>query len=127
MISHLPQCTKNFLLKMLNRFWILGVYPNFWKTSVIIPFIKAGKDACLPKSYRPIALTSCVGKIYERMINARLVWYLDAKNLLSNRQFGFRKNKSTIDPMMILSREIQNAFAVQNQTVTVFFYLGKSL
>ncbi|MGL5407107.1 MAG: RNA-directed DNA polymerase, partial [Propionibacteriaceae bacterium] len=94
--------------------------------SIIVRVLKPFKDSFLPKNYRPIALTSCVSKIYERMVNARLVWYLDSKNLVSNRQFGFRKNRSTSDPLMFLTREIQNAFAVQNQTVAVFFDLEKA-
>ena len=48
------------------------------------------------------------------------------KKLLSNRQFGFRKNRSTMDPLMILSREIQNSFAAQKQTIEVFFDLEKA-
>ena len=61
------------------------------------------------------------------MVNARLVWYLESKNLLSNRQFGFRKNRSTIGPLMFLTREIQNAIALQNQTIAVFFDLKKPM
>ena len=60
------------------------------------------------------------------MVNIRLVWYLESKELLSNRQFGFRKNKSTLDPLLCLSREVQNAFAVQHQTVVVSFDLEKA-
>ena len=126
MISNLPKVTKKFLLDILNNFWRTGTSPKSWKISIIIPVLKPLKDSSLPQSFRPIALTSCVSKIYERMVNTRLVWYLESKNLLSNRQFGFRKNRSTIDPLMILSREIQNAFAAQNQTIAVFFDLEKA-
>ncbi|XP_076057625.1 uncharacterized protein LOC143035044 [Oratosquilla oratoria] len=41
-------------------------------------------------------------------------------------QFGFRKNHSTLDPLLILSREIQNAFARRHQTIGVFFDLEKA-
>ena len=126
MISNLPKVTKKFLLDILNNFWCTGTSPKSWKISIIIPILKPFKESSLPQSYRPIALTSCVSKIYERMVNTRLVWYLESKNLLSNRQFGFRKNRSTIDPLMMLTREIQNAFAVQNQTIAVFFDLEKA-
>ena len=126
MIFHLPRSTKQFLLDILNSFWFLGTSPKSWKISILVPVLKPLKDSYLPKNYRPIALTSCVCKIYERMVNARLVWYLESKNLLSNRQFGFRKNRSTIDPLMFLTREIQNAIALQNQTIAVFFDLEKA-
>ena len=126
MISHLPQTSKKFLLCVLNEFWCSGSSHRSWEVSVIIPVLKPNKDSSLPKNYRPIALTSCVCKLYERMVNNRLVWYLESRNLLSNRQFGFRKNRSTIDPLLILTREIQNAFANQNQTIAVFFDLEKA-
>ena len=126
MLFNLPQSTKQFLLEILNYFWSSGTSPESWKISIIIPILKPLKESSLPKSYRPIALTSCVSKVYERMVNARLVWVLESKNLLSNRQFGFRKNRSTLDPLMIITREIQNAFAVQSQTIAVFFDLEKA-
>ena len=126
MVSHLPSCSKDFFLNVLNEYWFSGSSPKTWKTSVIIGILKPGKDSSLPNSYRPIALTSCVGKIYERMINTRLVWFLESRNVLSNRQFGFRKNRSTLDPLLFLTREIQNAFAVQGQAIGVFFDLEKA-
>ena len=126
MIFNLPNSTKTFLLDILNNFWCSGTSHKSWKISIIIPVLKPMKDSSLPKNYRPIALTSCISKIYEHMINARLVWHLEYKNLLFNRKFGFRKNHSTVDPLMILSQEIQNAFAIQNQTIAVFFDLEKA-
>ena len=93
MIFNLPRSTKQFLLDILNSFWFSGTSPKSWKISSIVPVLKPLKDSYLPKNYRPIVLTSCACKIYERMVNARLVWYLESKNLLSNRQFGFRKNR----------------------------------
>ena len=48
----------------------------------MIPIPKPGKDPTNPTNYRPIALTSCM----ERMINRRLVWYLESHKLLTNVQ-----------------------------------------
>ena len=126
MIIHLPECTKIFLLDILNGMWTSHTSPESWDLSVLIPGHKPGKNPELPQNYRPIALTSCMCKLLERMINNRLVWYLESKNLLSNRQFGFRKNRSTLDPLLMLSRQIQNAFARHHQTIGVFFDLEKA-
>ena len=126
MIAYLHESSKNFLLESLNGLWRSHTSPDTWKGSVVIPSYKPGKDPENAKNYRPIALTSVICKLFERMVNNRLVWYLESKNLLSNRQFGFRKNRSTLDPLLMLSREIQNAFAKQNQVVGVFFDLEKA-
>ena len=38
----------------------------------------------------------------ERMINDRLVWFLESNNLISKNQAGFRKNHSTNDHLVRL-------------------------
>ena len=51
---------------------------------------KPGKDPTDPKNYRPIALTICLCKLLEKMINNRLVFILKQRNLISSWQSGFR-------------------------------------
>ena len=126
MLSNLPECSKTFVLDIFNGFWKYHSYPSSWKVEVVVPALKPGKNPELPTSYRPIALTSCLCKVFERMVNNRLMWLLESKKLLTNRQFGFRKNKCTLDPLLMLSREIQNAMAIQNKTVGIFFDLEKA-
>lgn len=47
-----------------------------------------------------------MAKIYEHLIARRLANELDEKHCLSNLQFGFRKNKSTIDAMLEITKEV---------------------
>ena len=126
MLKHLPESSKSFLLKIINKIWETGILPESWKLSLIIPVIKPNKDPLQATSYRPIALTSCVCKLVEKMINTRLVWYLETEGLLSPFQFGFRKNRSTLDPLLQLSNQIQQGFASKCQTIGVFFDLEKA-
>ena len=126
MLKHLPENAKNFLLKTINRIWDTGILPKSWKLSLIIPVKKPNKNATDASSYRPIALTSCICKLMENMINVRLVWYLEKNNLISPFQFGFRKNRSTLDPLLRLSNQIQQGFANHKQTIGVFFDLEKA-
>ncbi|XP_064462135.1 uncharacterized protein LOC135372457 [Ornithodoros turicata] len=71
--------------------------PSAWKTATIIPILKPGKDSSTPSSYRPIALTSCIGKTFELIVNNRLVHYLEENNCLSEFQCWFRMGCSTTD------------------------------
>ena len=62
----------------------------------IIPILKSNKPPDEPKSYRPISLTSCLGKLEERMVNARLYWFLESSNILCHEQAGFRKGREIV-------------------------------
>ena len=54
-----------------------GHFPLSWSQAIVIPIPKPGKDNTDPNNYRPIALTSCICKTMDRMINKRLVWFLE--------------------------------------------------
>ena len=93
----------------------------------LFPIPKPGKDNTDPNNYRLIALTSCVCKTIERMINKRLVWFLKSNNILSNIECGFRKTRSTIDHLVGLENFIRDAFVNKEHTVSIFFLSRKSV
>ena len=126
MLKHLPETALKLLLSIYNRLWTECYYPHQWNISTIIPIPKPGKDHSNPTNYRPIALTSCLGKVFEKMINKRLVEYLENNKLLTPIQCGFRKNKSTIDHLIRLDTYVKKAFTENKVTVGVFFDLAKA-
>jgi hypothetical protein len=69
--------------------------PEEKKKAIIVPLLKPDKPTNPISSHSPIALTSILAKIQERMILARHNWYLENKNLLTEEQAGFRQNRST--------------------------------
>ena len=76
----------------------------------MIPILKKGKDPKQASSYRPISLTSCVGKTMERIVNERRQWHLETTNLLASEQAGFRQFE---DQATYLSQEFEEAFQEQ--------------
>ena len=90
MLKQLPENALSTLLHIFNDIWATGVFPDSWRLATVIPIPKPGKDQAEPTNYRPIALTSCFCKTLERMINKRLVWYLESNDLISPIQSGFR-------------------------------------
>ena len=64
----------------MNDIWETGDLPSIWKIACH-SYSKPGKDNCEPSSYRHIALISCVCKTMEKIINARLVWFLESNGL----------------------------------------------
>jgi ribonuclease HI len=126
LLKHLPDTSLLVLLSIYNRIWENGELPPSWKEATIIPIAKPGKDASDPSNYRPIALTSCVCKTLERMINNRLVWFLESNNLISNFQSGFRTRRSTNDHLVRLETFIRDAFIKKEHLVAVFFDMEKA-
>ena len=126
MLKHLPLKSLQALLDIFNNMWETGKFPVSWELATIIPIPKPGKDHTEPTKYRPIALTSCLCKTLERMINARLVWYLEINNLISSVQSGFRSERSTNDNLVRLETFIRDAFVKKEHVVSVFFDLEKA-
>jgi hypothetical protein len=94
-IKHLQHNAKRALLHVLNRYWNLEEnLPSEWVKARIISILKKGKQKHLLTSYRPISLTSAIVKVQEKMLLARLKWYLE-NNILVPVQAGFRENRST--------------------------------
>ena len=77
MLKYLPPEGLDSLLFMYNKILLQGYFPEEWLGSTIIPISKPGKDPTNPSSYHPIALTSVLRKIMERMINVRLSDFLE--------------------------------------------------
>ena len=86
-LKHLPFRSLDSLLRIFNQVWHSGILPDTWKEAIVIPIPKPGKDYTNPANYRPIALTSCICKTMERMVNDRLVWFLE-KNCYRSERFS---------------------------------------
>ena len=110
MLKHLPRSGMDFLLYIFNLSWSSHSFPSIWKTSSIIPIHKMGKPLDSPASFRPISLTSCVSKLFERIILSRLLFFLESNSILSPRQAGFRPGRSTLDQILYLSQSISDGF-----------------
>ena len=126
LIKHFPGETLQLLLKLYNDIWTSGNFPDLWHLATVIPLPKPGKDHTDPSNYRPIALTSCLCKLMEKLVNKRLMWVLENGNLLSSLQCGFRKNRSTMDHLVRLETFIREAFIRGEHIVAVFFDLEKA-
>ena len=125
-LRHLPIETLHILLDIINETWKSDTFPESWREALIISIPKPGKDHFNPLNYRPIALTSCICKTVERMVNELLVWYLEKNGLLAKQQCGYRSNRSTVDHLVRLETFIRDAFIHNQHLVAVFFDFQKA-
>ncbi|GBN61274.1 RNA-directed DNA polymerase from mobile element jockey [Araneus ventricosus] len=99
-------------------------FPLSWLKAIVIPIPKPGKDKQDPNNYRPIALTSCLGKLLERMVGTRLMHVLENSKWFTPSQSGFRKRRGTIDNLLELETAIREASCAK--IVSVFFDMEKA-
>jgi hypothetical protein len=76
-----------------------GEIPSQLKMAKIIPLFKSG-DKSIVDNYRPIALLDTFSKIFEKLICKRLTSFLEDNDKITPFQFGFRKDHSTVHPML---------------------------
>lgn len=114
------------LLYLYNWVYRDACFPASWGLSVIVPFLKPGKEPTSPSSYRPISLTSCLGKLMEKMVNRRLVWFLERNELICPVQSGFRANRSTTDNLVQLDSAVHAARRSRQHLIGVFFDIQKA-
>lgn len=126
MLEKLTDKGKEVLLALYNKVWTEGIIPKAWKESIIIPIKKPGKDPHVPGNYRPIALTSQMGKAMEKMINDRMSYIIESKKLIQGYQSGFRRGRGAMDPLVVLEDEIRRAQANREAVVAVFFDIEKA-
>ena len=109
MLKH-TRSGMDFLLHILNLSWSSHSFPSIWKASSIVPIHKMGKPLDSPASFQSISLTSCVSKLFERVILSRLIFFLKSNSILSFHQAGFRPGCFTLDQILYLSRLISVGF-----------------
>ena len=127
MLINLPTIWKELLLSFFQKCWRNGTIPTPWKQSVVVPIPKEGKPRSALGSYRPIALTSHVGKILEKIILQRLSYYCEKNNIIPSNQAGFRKGRSTTDHLVKLTQHIKKQFSRRKSTLATFFDVKKSI
>ncbi|GBL53740.1 RNA-directed DNA polymerase from mobile element jockey [Araneus ventricosus] len=72
MLQRLPIKSILRLVEIINAILKFHHFPNAWKTAIVVPIIKPGKNAQDPVSYRPISLLSSLSKVAQAVILTRL-------------------------------------------------------
>ena len=126
MVKNLPPnaviTIATILTAMLNTF----MFPSIWKSAVIIPILKPGKESSDPESYRPISLLPILGKIAEVIIKNRLLNFLEEYKIIIPHQFGFMKQLSTTHQLLRVTEYIAEGFTNRQSTGAIFLDVAKA-
>ena len=72
-------------------------FPDCWKVSSVVPVFKNVGERSTAKNYCPVSLLSVVSKVFEKLVNNRIVDHLEKCGLFSDIQYGFRSSRSTVE------------------------------
>ena len=92
----------------------------------MVPVFKNVGDRSTVKNYCPISLLSVVSKVFEKLVNNRIVDHLDKCGLFSDLQYGFRASRSTADLLTVISDRIARAFNKIRATRAVVLDISKA-
>ena len=95
-----------------------GVFPQQWKTALVVPVFKKG-DKTNPSNYRPVALLPVMSKIMEKYVNYHLIRHLSDQKLLVDSQFGFRPGCHTLHPLLLLHQWAADALDTSQELSAV--------
>ena len=108
-----------------NLSFLTGIFPANLKTANVIPIFKKD-DHTSCNNYCPVSLLSIISQIIERLIRSCLMIFLNANDVLYERQFGFRHNCSTIHALLAITKKIRQTCDSGNFACGVFLDLQKA-
>ena len=103
-----------------------GIFPEIWGIGRVTPIPKTKHRSTKPSDWRPISQISLPGKLLEKIIHKQLSHYLNIHNLLSDKQYGFRKGLSTTFAIFDVLKELYNNLNESEYSGCVFIDFSKA-
>ena len=115
----------NIISHLFNMSIEHGKFPTFLQNAKVIPCHK--DDSRLEMSnYRPISLLPTISKIFEKLMYARLIEFINKHNILYEYQFGFQSGMSTEYAVNALLNNIVNTLENKEYGVCIFLDFAKA-
>lgn len=93
-VKNCPEIITPILTEIINNCIACGQFPDALKVARVVPIHKSESKAEI-ENYRPVSVLPIINNIFERVINSRLLEFVEKCNLLYDFQYGFRKNCGT--------------------------------
>ena len=99
------------LAELFNKCLKESCFPDCWKVSLVVPVFKNVGERSTATNYGPVRLLSVVSKVFEKLVNSRIVDHVERCGLFSDFQYGFRSTRSTADPLTVVSDRITRGYS----------------
>lgn len=86
-----------------------ATYPEIWKVAKLVLLRKPGKPLDNPSAYRPLCMLDSTGKLFEKLLTARLREHLQTSGNTTDNQYGFKRGRSTLHAMSRVRSVFQDA------------------
>ena len=116
---------RKTLVIIMNKIWDEEKVPTEWLLATITPIHKQGNKN-ITNNYRPISLTSVVGKLFEKIITDRITEWVEERGLLVEEQGGFRKGRGCMDQIWTLNEIVQSRREKRKHTYMAFIDFTKA-
>ena len=123
--KHIADIISSIISNLINKSVMSGVFPSCLKLTRVVPVFKKG-DRLSIKNYRPISTQIFLSKIYERVMQKRFVDFCDKYSLINKNQFGFQKNKSTSDAILLFTEQCYQNLENKNHLISVYLDFSKA-
>ena len=114
------------LAELFNKCLKESCFPDCWKVSSVVPVFKNVGERFTAKNYHAVSFLSVVSKVYEKLVNNRIVDHLEKCGFFSDFQYGFRSSRSTADLLTVVSDRIARAFNRSGATRAVALDIFKA-
>ena len=126
----LPEMVKScggllleYMMDLFQTVWMEGRVPEEWRDVILIPIPKKG-DLSYCDNWRGISLLDTVGKLFAKVIQARLQSVVE--NAIIDSQCGFRSGRGCIDMVFCARQLIEKAREHRSDLFMLFVDLRKA-
>ena len=116
---------SSFLVTLFNKILQTQIYLDDWSRGIITPLPKS-EEIENPDNYCGITINSCLGKLFNLLLNNRLLCLIYEYNILKNNQIGFRKGFRTADHVLTIKTLMDKYLSENNKLYFCYVDFSKA-
>ncbi len=117
-LKHGGKSLPALLTNVFQLLWAEGCVPKVYKRDNRVYIPKPGKpNYHTEKSYRSLSLNAIIGKVFERIVTLRFIWYIETTYNIDLNQFAYLKSRNTAQALLSLVQQVKLGFREDKSTV----------